>query len=98
MEKLSIEEKAKAYDELLVKAKELKESNPKDILAWLEEQTEQDWNDSPQKQFPTKVIIGADRETGTLNDYWVLQDLTDNIKKEYIRLDKVYDLLKHLKD
>lgn len=81
MEKLSIEEKAKAYDELLVKAKELKEANP-----------------SYDGDFPMKVIISQDRETGTLNDYWVLQDLTDNIKKEYIRLDKVYDLLKHLKD
>lgn len=98
MEKLSIEEKAKAYDELLVKAKELKEATPENILAWLEKQTEQDWNDNPQKQFPTKIIISRDIDSGVINDYWVLQDLTDNIKKEYIRLDKVYDLLKHLKD
>lgn len=39
MEKLSIEEKAKAYDELLNKAKELKEANPSDegIQKWVED-------------------------------------------------------------
>lgn len=220
MKGLSIEEKAKAYDEMLVKAKELKEANPsdegiqkwvedafpelieskdekarkalikffsttapgsqtcgvddRDIIAWLEKQKEIDktsyeiaekekqefvgdgfikcyadfqdfkegktyqleyvgnddyivkdynllgktyhitpcqlytifkkltWIDKQAESydgnFPTKIIISQDRETGTVNDYWVLQDLTDNIKKEYIRLDKVYDLLKHLKD
>lgn len=62
-------------------------------LTWIDKQAE-----SYDGNFPTKVIISQDRETGTVNDYWVLQDLTDHIKKEYIRLDKVYDLLKHLKD
>lgn len=62
------------------------------ILAWLEKQA----TESCGGDFPAKVIISQDRETGTLNDYWALQDLTPNIKKEYIRLDKIYDLLKHL--
>ena len=62
-------------------------------LTWIDKQAE-----SYDGNFPTKVIISQDRETGTVNDYWVLLDLTNNIKKEYIRLDKVYDLLKHLKD
>lgn len=64
-----------------------------DILVWLEKQQTESYGD-----FPAKVIISQDRETGEVNYYWALEDLTDNIKKEYIRLDKVYDFLKHLQD
>lgn len=42
-------------------------------------------------QFPTKILLSQDRETEEINDYWVLQDFTDNITKEYVRLDKVYN-------
>ena len=36
---------------------------------------------------PEKIILSADRETGTLYDEWVIKDLTDNIKIEYTRTD-----------
>ena len=41
------------------------------------------------KAAPKKIILSADRETGTLHDEWVIRDLTDNIKIEYIRADVV---------
>lgn len=62
-------------------------------LTWLDKQVE-----SHDGNFPIKITISQNKETGAVNDHWVLQDLTDNIKKEYIRVDKVLDLLKHLKD
>jgi hypothetical protein len=34
---------------------------------------------------PEKIILSADRETGILYNEWVVNDLTDNIKIEYIR-------------
>lgn len=36
---------------------------------------------------PEKIILSADRETGTLHDEWVIEDLTDNVKTEYVRTD-----------
>ena len=36
---------------------------------------------------PEKIILSADRETGILYDEWVIRDLTDNIKIEYIKKD-----------
>lgn len=36
---------------------------------------------------PEKIILSADRETGTLHDEWVIKDLTDNVKIEYVRKD-----------
>ena len=36
---------------------------------------------------PEKIILSADRETGTLYDEWIIRDLTDNIKIEYTRTD-----------
>jgi len=36
---------------------------------------------------PEKIILSADRETGILYNEWVVKDLTDNIKIEYIRKD-----------
>ena len=50
------------------------------------------------KQFPNKILLSQNRETGVINDYWMLQDFTDNITKEYVRLDKVYDWIKQQQD
>ena len=36
---------------------------------------------------PEKIILSADRETGILYNEWVIRDLTDNIKIEYIKKD-----------
>jgi len=36
---------------------------------------------------PEKIILSADKETGKLYDEWVIRDLTDNIKIEYVRTD-----------
>lgn len=49
-------------------------------------------------QFPNKILLSQDRETVVINDYWVLWDLTDNITKVYVRLDKVYDWIKQQQD
>ena len=38
---------------------------------------------------PEKIILSADRETGTLYDEWSIKDTTDNIKIEYIRADSI---------
>lgn len=46
---------------------------------------------------PEKIILSADRETGELYNEWVIKDLTDNIKIEYVRKDifieKAYEYL-----
>lgn len=49
-------------------------------------------------QFPNKILLSQDRETRVINDYWVLQDFTDDITKEYVRLDKVCDWIKQQQD
>lgn len=49
-------------------------------------------------QFPNKILLSQDRETRMINDYWVLQDFTDDITKEYVRLDKVCDWIKQQQD
>lgn len=49
-------------------------------------------------QFPNKILLTQNRETGVINNYWVLQDFTDDITKEYVRLDKVYDWIKQQQD
>ena len=36
---------------------------------------------------PEKIILSADRDTQILNDEWVINDYTDNIKIEYVRKD-----------
>lgn len=36
---------------------------------------------------PEKIILSADRDTQIINDYWVINDYTDNIKIEYTRTD-----------
>ena len=36
---------------------------------------------------PEKIILSADRDTQIINDEWVINDYTDNIKIEYIRVD-----------
>ena len=36
---------------------------------------------------PDKIILSADRETMELNDKWMVNDYTDNIKIEYTRTD-----------
>ena len=38
-------------------------------------------------EVPKKIILSVDRETGKLYNEWVIKDLTDNIKIEYIRTD-----------
>ena len=45
-------------------------------------------------RFPNKILLSQDKETGEINAYWLLQDFTDNITKEYVRLDKVCDWIK----
>lgn len=49
-------------------------------------------------QFLNKILLSQDRETGVINDYWLLQDFTDNITEEYVRLDKVCDWIKQQQD
>lgn len=44
--------------------------------------------------FPKKIILSQDKETLEVDGYWVLQDFTDNITKEYVRLDTVVNFLK----
>lgn len=36
---------------------------------------------------PEKIILSADRDTQIINDEWVINDYTDNIKIEYTRTD-----------
>lgn len=36
---------------------------------------------------PEKIILSADRDTQIINDEWVVNDYTDNIKIEYTRTD-----------
>ena len=36
---------------------------------------------------PEKIILSADRDTQIINDEWVINDYTDNIKIEYVRKD-----------
>ena len=36
---------------------------------------------------PEKIILSADRDTQIINDYWVINAYTDNIKIEYTRTD-----------
>jgi len=36
---------------------------------------------------PERIILSADRDTQIINDEWVVNDYTDNIKIEYIRTD-----------
>ena len=36
---------------------------------------------------PEKIILSADKDTKVIYDDWVINDLTDNIKIEYIRTD-----------
>ena len=38
---------------------------------------------------PEKIILSADRDTQIINDYWVINDYTDNIKIEYTRTDVI---------
>lgn len=40
---------------------------------------------------PEKIILSADRETGELYNDWVIKDLTDNIKIEYVCKDVFID-------
>ena len=42
-------------------------------------------------EVPEKIILSADRETGILYNEWVIKDLTDSIKIEYIRKDAFID-------
>ena len=49
-------------------------------------------------QFPNKILLSQDKETEEINDYWVLQDFTNNVTKEYVRLDKVCDWIKQQQD
>lgn len=49
-------------------------------------------------QFPTKILLSQDKETEEINDYWVLQDFTNDVTKEYVRLDKVCDWIKQQQD
>ena len=49
-------------------------------------------------QFPNKILLFQDRETGVINNYWALQNFTDDITKEYVRLDNVYDWIKQQQD
>lgn len=39
------------------------------------------------KEAPEKIILSADRDTQIINDDWVINDYTDNIKIEYTRTD-----------
>ena len=36
---------------------------------------------------PERIILSADKDSGILSDYWVVNDYTDNIKIEYVRTD-----------
>ena len=36
---------------------------------------------------PERIILSADRDTQIINDEWVVNDYTDNIKIEYVRKD-----------
>ena len=36
---------------------------------------------------PEKIILGADKDSKIINDYWVINDYTDNIKIQYVRMD-----------
>ncbi len=48
---------------------------------------------------PEKIVLSADKETGELYDEWVIKDLTDNIKIEYVRKDVFIEkVVKYLKD
>ena len=49
-------------------------------------------------QFPNKILLFQDRETGVINNYWALKNFTDDITKEYVRLDNVYDWIKQQQD
>ena len=40
---------------------------------------------------PEKIILSADSETGLINDEWVLNDYTDNVKIEYTRTDSIIE-------
>lgn len=51
---------------------------------------------------PEKIILSADRDSKIINDYWVINDYTDNIKIQYVRMDafikKACEWLKENKD
>ena len=51
---------------------------------------------------PEKIILGADKDSKIINDYWVVNDYTDNIKIQYVRMDafikKACECLKENKD
>lgn len=50
-------------------------------------------------EFPNKILLSQERETGQILDQWVINDYTDNITKEYVCLDKVCEWLsQHLYD
>lgn len=40
---------------------------------------------------PEKIILSADKDTQFINDYWVIDDYTDNIKIEYTRTDALIE-------
>lgn len=40
---------------------------------------------------PEKIILSADKDSGILSDYWVVNDYTDNTKIEYTRTDAFID-------
>lgn len=47
---------------------------------------------------PLRIILSADRDTQIINDEWVVNDYTDNIKIEYIRTDFVLEWIKNKVD
>lgn len=50
------------------------------------------------KEFPNKILLSQDIDTKEILDYWVLNDYTNNITKEYVQLDKVIKWIKdHLR-
>ena len=45
------------------------------------------------KEAPEKIILSADRDTQIINDDWVINDYTDDIKIKYIREDAFIEKL-----
>lgn len=48
------------------------------------------------KNFPNKIVLSQDKESGEIYEYWLLKDYTDSIQKTYVPLDRVCELLESI--
>ena len=48
------------------------------------------------KNFPNKIILSQDKESGEIYEYWLIKDYTDSIQKTYVPLERVCELLESI--